>query len=127
MLINRLLSIAALVSVAAPILATPLPRSDGHETRLNALGGEVEVESSKGGLEFEVEHEKLGLELETEVNIKRGGVGSCFLVLYTELVLIHCRIVILDHKTQKVVGRVCTRVGHGLLDGLSSIGDLLSF
>ncbi|KAH7326785.1 hypothetical protein B0J17DRAFT_772171 [Rhizoctonia solani] len=68
MLLNRLFSIVALASVLAPILAAPLPRPDGHETEVEALGWEVEIEKDKNGHinEIEIENDKLGFEVEIE-------------------------------------------------------------
>ncbi|CCO33731.1 hypothetical protein RSOLAG1IB_07711 [Rhizoctonia solani AG-1 IB] len=77
MLFNRLFSLVALASLAAPIFAAPLPLPKETEFEVSALGWEVELElkCKERKLEIEVEKEKENgdkkedeVELEFELN-----------------------------------------------------------
>jgi hypothetical protein len=74
MLFNRLLSLAALLSVAGHVLAAPIPGSDEIEAKLPCLEVEVERESD-GTWELDVEPKCL-VHGEVEAEVKDPTAGS---------------------------------------------------
>ncbi|CAE7133245.1 unnamed protein product [Rhizoctonia solani] len=64
MLFNRLFSFIALASLAAPVLAAPLPLPKEYEVELGPLELEIECEKHKSEIEFEVGPTKIEIEIE---------------------------------------------------------------